>query len=181
MNILHYLLWVFLLFLPAGIANMTPVLANKVPILKKWNTPLDFGKQYRGKRVFGTNKTWRGLATGMVMAGVVALLTQWFFVNRYESIFTVNWESFLFGAWVGAGALLGDAVESFFKRQHGVASGNSWFPFDQTDYIIGGVLFMLPFLRVRAIDYIAIFVMYFGLHLTVSYVGYILHFKDKPI
>lgn len=181
MNIFHYIVWVFVLFLPAGVANMAPVLANKIPVLNQWKTPLDFGKKYQGKRIFGDNKTWRGLITGVVFAGLVALLIQWLFVDRYDVLIHMHWLSFLIGAWMGAGALLGDAVESFFKRQHNVSSGESWFPFDQTDYIIGGLLFVLPFLRLRPIDYVAIFVMYFGLHLIVSYIGYLLHLKDKPI
>ena len=185
MNAVHYAVWIFLIFLPAGIANMTPVIANKIPLLNQWKTPLDFGKSYKGKRVFGTNKTWRGLVTGAVIAGLTAVFIQWLFIDRFaiaNSLSTgFSWQSFAFGAWIGTGALIGDAVESFFKRQKGVPSGESWFPFDQTDYIIGGLLFGLPFLQLNLLDYVAIFVMYFGLHLFVSYIGYLLNFKDKPI
>jgi len=39
------------------------------------------------------------------------------------------------------GALLGDIVESFFKRRKGIERGKDWIPFDQLDFIIG-VLFL---------------------------------------
>ena len=166
-----------LIFLPAGIANMTPVLSNMVPVLRNWNTPLDFGKHYRGKRIFGANKTWRGLVTGTLIASVAAVkLNLVFGLGLGSTIQTI-----LAGATLGFGALVGDAVESFFKRQKGVPSGERWFPFDQTDYIIGGLLFGMPFMHLRPLDYIVIFIIYFALHLLVSYMGFLLGLKDKPI
>jgi hypothetical protein len=33
-------------FLPAGVANAAPVFANKIPVLNRWKTPMDFGKSY---------------------------------------------------------------------------------------------------------------------------------------
>ena len=62
-------------FLPAGLANGAPVIANKVPLINKWITPLDFGKTWGGKRIFGSNKTWRGLVVGGLTGGVASLVT----------------------------------------------------------------------------------------------------------
>ncbi len=170
----------FFLFLPAGIANLTPVIGNKIPLLARWKTPLDFGKSYRGKRIFGANKSWRGIVSGSLCGGLTSLITGHYLSTQYALSF-VGLQLFLFGAWIGFGALLGDAVESFFKRQAGVKPGHSWFPWDQLDYIIGGVIFSLVFVREPLTVYLAIFGLYFGLHLLVSYVGYLLGFKDKPI
>lgn len=170
----------FFLFLPAGIANMTPVLANKIPGLNRWQTPLDFGRTYRGKRIFGDHKTWRGLLTGVVCAGLVAVFLSWISVDHYIPA-DIGLQQFIFGAWIGLGALLGDAIESFFKRQIGVPSGHSWFPFDQIDYIIGAIVFSLVFVREPLQIYVATFGIFFGLHLLSSYLGYLLKLKDKPI
>ncbi len=170
----------FILFLPAGIANMTPVLGNKIPWLARWKTPLDFGKTYKGKRIFGANKSWRGIVTGTVCGGLTSLFVtsglSWNFILSRPGL-----HLFLFGAWIGFGALLGDAIESFFKRQKGVPSGHSWFPWDQLDYIIGAILFSLVFVREPLDVYLAVFGVFFGLHLLVSYIGFLLGFKDKPI
>lgn len=166
----------FLFFLPAAIANASPVIANKVPLLNKWLTPLDFGKSWRGKRLLGANKSWRGLVTGTVFGGLTALL-----VGALTSVSDPNLTTFLLGAVIGFGALFGDAIESFFKRQRGIGSGRSWFPFDQIDYIIGGLVFVYPFTRLPLTTMGMIFVMFFGLHLVGAYTGYITGLKDKPI
>lgn len=162
-----------LFFLPAGVANTTPVIVNKIPLLNRWKTPLDFGKSWRGVRIFGTNKSWRGLVSGAVIAGCVGWIIQ-HTTNSVEA-------SVFLGAAMGAGALIGDAVESFFKRQRGIGSGKKWFPFDQTDYIIGGLLFAAPFVELSILLIVRVLILYFGLHLLVAFLAYKLKLKDTPI
>lgn len=171
----HWLMAV-LFFLPAGIANAAPVFANKIPIIKNWRTPMDFGLSWRGKRLLGNNKTWRGVVTGTVIAGLAALLLSPV-VNNNNGLTVVLG----LGLLMGFGALFGDAVESFIKRQRGVPAGHSWFPFDQTDYIIGGLLFISPFADLSLRTLGLIFVTFFVLHLVVAYAGYLAGLKDKPI
>jgi CDP-2,3-bis-(O-geranylgeranyl)-sn-glycerol synthase len=167
-------------FLPAGIANMSPIFANKIPGLRRWNTPMDLGKSFRGKRLLGDNKRIRGLAFGTVLATctgpLIALIITSFELSM-SGILLVAAASGL----MGCGALLGDAMESFFKRQRGIKSGESWFPFDQIDYIIGGLLVSYPLVRWPVTTMCYIFVAYFGLHIIASYIGYLLKLKDKPI
>jgi CDP-2,3-bis-(O-geranylgeranyl)-sn-glycerol synthase len=157
-----------LFFLPAGVANMTPIIASRLPFLQAWNAPLDFGKTWRGKRIFGANKTWRGLIVG-TLAGTV-LGVAMFGAAGAPISFAISF-----------GALAGDAIESFFKRQRGINSGVPWFPFDQTDYIIGGLLCTLPFGILPLWTVVWVFVLYFGLHLVSSYLGYLMGFKERPI
>ncbi len=170
----------FWIFLPAGIANMAPPIANKIPILNRWTTPIDLKKTIGGKRILGDHKTWRGLVFGVGAAALTCFLEVAYLSGR---TFTTHGIliSFLAGGLIGFGALLGDAVESFFKRRIGITSGNSWFPFDQIDYIIGGLAFLLILIHLRLQTILMIFVIYFGLHLLLSYVGFLIGFKDKPI
>lgn len=172
---MNELIWAIWLFLPAGIANAAPVFASRLPLLKHWKAPLDAGKSYRGIRMLGNNKTWRGLIFGVIVAGLVALLQSAAYEASYPS------PIFIFGILLGFGALAGDAVESFFKRQKGVLAGESWFPFDQTDYIIGGLLLSWPLADYSISQAVTIFIVYFGLHLIVSYLGYLTGLKNKPI
>jgi CDP-2,3-bis-(O-geranylgeranyl)-sn-glycerol synthase len=165
-----------LFFLPAGISNMSPVLANKIPGLNHWKTPLDFGKRYKGTRIFGDNKSLRGLVVGTVMGGVTAVV-----VSKLNANTVVTVPPLTAGLLLGFGALMGDAIESFFKRRSGVKPGDSWFPFDQTDYILGGLLAIYPFVPLPLWVIATILVVYFGLHLVVAYLAYLLGLKDKPI
>ena len=169
----------FLFFLPAGIANMSPVFANRIPVLNQWKTPMDLGVSWRGKRLLGNNKTWRGLAFGTFTAALTALLIR-IFTNPSASL-DIHATFVFAGALMGAGALLGDAVESCVKRQLNIAPGSSWFPFDQTDYIIGGLIMIYPIYHPSLRLMAAIGLLYFGLHLISSYIGYLLGLKDKPI
>lgn len=164
-----------LFFLPAGVANMTPVLANKLPILRKWHSPLDFGWSWNGSRIFGDNKTWRGLVTGTLLAAVAALLIDMWQPSVYSNTAVLS------GMVLGIGALFGDALESSFKRRRGIGPGKSWFPFDQTDYIIGGLAAIYLIEKPDLQSGILILGLYFGLHLFVSYVGYLLKLKERPI
>lgn len=177
---LLFAIWVFL---PAGIANMTPIFAAHLPILKRWEAPLDFGLSCQGKRLLGPNKTIRGLLSGLVAGGLFALLQSTVQQSYANEIGITNsvLMTFVFGASLGFGALMGDAIESFFKRQKNISSGKSWFPFDQTDYIIGGCIPLLAWSQLNFSQYVMIFAVYFGLHLLVSYIGYVLKLKKSPL
>lgn len=163
-------------FLPAGIANMSPVLANQLPLIKNWETPIDFGLKWRGRVTLGPNKRWRGLIFGTLVGGLTALV-----VARFVPNAVVSNNSFLIGCILGFGALFGDAIESFFKRQLAIKAGDSWFPYDQVDYIIGGLLFILPIVAIPMWAILTIIVTYFGLHLLFAYLGYKVGLKPKPI
>ncbi len=167
-----FVLW---LFLPAGIANMVPVFLARVPILSKWNTPLDFGIEWRGMRVLGDHKTLRGLVGGALAGGIVCYI-QSLFITQF---FPFN--PFVFGVILGIGALLGDAVKSFFKRQIGIASGSSWFPFDQIDYILGAILITLPLFKLTVLQYILAILIWFALHLLTVVIGYLLRIRKDVI
>ncbi len=168
----------FWVFLPAGLANVSPILGNKIPLLNRWNTSLDMGKSWRGKRLLGDNKRLRGLVLAVIVGALGSLLIQ------HVRTGTLPWPDgkvLLFGALLGFGALAGDAVESFFKRQAGIKPGQTWFPLDQLDYIVGGLLVAWPLAHWSLQKAIYILVIYFGLHLLFSYIGYALKLKDKPI
>ncbi|PIN76256.1 CDP-diglyceride synthetase [Candidatus Woesearchaeota archaeon CG10_big_fil_rev_8_21_14_0_10_37_12] len=118
------------LMIPAYVANMTPVLARKIP----WTTPLDLGITFRGKRVFGSHKTWRGLLLGVLAGTIIGFLfSQMYWPISVNAVYWSLLASF--------GALFGDLVKSFFKRQLNVKPGKSWKPFDQLDFAIGAVIF----------------------------------------
>lgn len=167
----------FWFFIPAGIANFAPLFAARTPGLRNLNAPMDFGKTFRGKPIFGKNKTWRGLISGAIIAAFIGFLQYRVITSSVESLGFIV----LVTGLMGFGALLADAVESFFKRQVDIKPGEKWFPFDQIDYIIGGLLFVMPFVSLTIFDVARIFVLYFGLHLVFSYLAYKIGWKKSPI
>lgn len=183
-NDILFSLW---FFIPAGIANSTPIIAAHIPGLNKLNAPMDFGKKFHKKRIFGEHKTWRGLISGMLM-GLLVIWLQVVLFDHYAWIRNFCNPVFYGGAsivWLGLllgfGALLGDALESFFKRQYNLPAGDTWFPFDQLDYVVGGLILATVFVRLPLIDYLLILVIWFAMHVLFSYLGYLLKLKDKPL
>ncbi len=168
---------------PAGFANMAPVVAAR--LLPGWQWPVDFGFSRGGTRLFGSHKTWRGMAAGLV-AGSVAFLLQQALCRALPplaalGLFDYAAASPLLGAWMALGALTGDLVKSAVKRRLGIAPGRTWFPFDQTDWLVGTLLFSEPVLRLSASALLGILLTGLALHLLVKLVGYLLHIDRSPI
>jgi CDP-2,3-bis-(O-geranylgeranyl)-sn-glycerol synthase len=107
-------------FLPAMIANSSPVIYAKLP----FNKPIN-------EKLFGKNKTWRGLILGILSGSISGYLIGFYFpILNFQNSLAMSF-----------GALLGDLIKSFFKRRFGINEGKDWIPFDQIDWIIGGVAF----------------------------------------
>ncbi len=184
MNEIWFALW---FFLPAGIANVSPIFTTKIKFLSSLLKPLDFGMKYRGKRIFGDNKTWLGLIGGVIF-GLIVIRLQKYGYNHSDWINTISGKInyndpkiLLLGPLLGFGALAGDATESFFKRQAGVKPGHSWVPFDQIDYIVGGLLLSLPIVILSWTNYLSILIVWVLIHLLSSYFGYLIGLKARPI
>lgn len=180
---LFFTLW---FFLPAAMANMMPILVAKVAG-KTYDAPIDGGRSFRGKRIFGDHKTWRGLISGMVASTLTLWLQQLGVEHSHtlaqwtNQVYYPDIATFIVGPLFGFGVLAGDAIESFFKRQRSVAPGHSWFPFDQIDYVIGCIIAVSPFIHLHFWQYVVLLV--FGLigSLVSSYIGFLTGFKERPI
>jgi CDP-2,3-bis-(O-geranylgeranyl)-sn-glycerol synthase len=183
MKIVLSVLW---FFLPAGLGNLAPILARKVPVLRKYTYPLDGYKKFLGKRIFGDHKTVRGLAAG-IFAGILTVYLQIILFKNFQffrDISLLDYETInpvLFGFLSAFGALAGDALKSFFKRQLKIESGKSWVPADQIDYILGGILLTSFYARLDLKTYIMLFAVWFLLHPLSTFIGWILRLKDDPI
>jgi CDP-2,3-bis-(O-geranylgeranyl)-sn-glycerol synthase len=185
--VLNDILFALWFFLPAALANMIPIPLAKVPWLKKYEWPMDFGKKYRGHRVFGSHKTWRGFAAGVIMATLILWLQQWAVAHfGWAQTLTAQVDyahlpTLILGPLFAIGALGGDAIESFFKRQRGTPPGHGWFPWDQLDYIIGASILTAPFVALTFWQYAWLIGLWFVIHLLSTYFGWLTGFKDRPI
>jgi CDP-2,3-bis-(O-geranylgeranyl)-sn-glycerol synthase len=124
-------------------ANMAPVLFKWIPLLKQ---PIDGGVTWKGEPLFGKNKTWRGVFSATLVGYVTILLQRWlqessdFFASISFYDYTSE-DAVSLGILLGFGAIIGDLLKSFFKRRVGIKSGQKWIPFDQLDFVIGGLIF----------------------------------------
>lgn len=186
LNDIFFALWVYF---AAAIGNMTPILVAKSSWkpLRDWTSPIDFGKTFRGKRIFGEHKTWRGLVTGMIMSTIVLGVQQSVFrhspwlQDALGGLDFGNLPTLIVGPLLGLGALGGDAIKSFFKRQRDTSPGESWFPFDQIDLPLGALVATWIFIHPTIIQAVIAVLLGLTAQLVSSYVGYLLHLKDKPI
>lgn len=184
---LQNILFAIWFLLPAAISNAAPIFAANLPGLKKFNAPIDAGKTWRGHPLLGPHKTWRGIIAGIVTATLILWIQQLLFAHFAWAHYlsgSVDYAALpvlLLGPLFAIGALGGDAIESFLKRQQNIKSGGAWIPFDQIDYIVGSVAVSLFFVILSPLEYVLIFVVWFLGHLLASYVGYKLGLKKDPI
>jgi len=169
--------------LPGYFANTIPVLVVKINFL---NYPIDGGKTFRGKPIFGCNKTWRGFFFGILFAIVVSYIQSNLYklgiISKEFGLVNYNQYNFiLVGFLFGFGALIGDLVESFFKRKVGRESGTAWFPFDQIDFIIGILLFVSFIYVPTFLELIVVIVTGTVFTLLASYVGFFMKLKKTKI
>ncbi len=157
-------------FLPAYVANMAPVIFQKVSFLdtaisEKW---------------FGKNKTWRGLVLGIIAGVVVFWLQQIAYNQGFQDLAIIDYSDFslLLGVLLGGGALVGDLVGSFFKRRARIPPGKPWPVFDQLDFVIGGFVFSFLVYVPKAEVALVIFVASPVLHVVVNHIAYWLRIRD---
>jgi len=168
--------------LPAYIANMAPVFAEKFGVLKFLARPVDDGRTFRGQPIFGAHKTWRGFVVGVAMAIVVAWLQNLLYpISIFKNLSLLNYstENFWFlGFLMGLGALFGDLIKSFFKRRIKISPGAPWILFDQLDFVLGALIFAAPVYFPPPLAVAIILIASPVLHIATNNIGYLLRVKD---
>jgi len=154
---------------------------------------MDFGKSWRGNRILGDGKTWRGFFGG-AMTGFVFGLIQIVLAEEFD--FSDGWSH---GNWprslwiVGAlafGSMIGDSAGSFAKRRFGVSRGEKAPLLDQYNFVIGAFV-MVTIVHTYWLKYhyiegnqiyglIAFLVLVPLLHRGVNIIGYKMGKKDVP-
>lgn len=159
---------------------MSPTLSKLVPFL---DFPVDFNKRYRKKPVLGKNKTFRGIFFGTLMAIVIVNIQRLLYplMADYSILDYSTINPSLLGFLFGFGAMLGDLVKSFFKRQRGIKPGKSWIPFDQIDWVLGALLLVLLYIQIPLKIIVASVILFGLLHPITNYIGYLLRAQKNRI
>jgi len=183
MMILLVGLW---LFIPAMVPNSAAVVFGG-------GTKIDFGRSWRGRRILGDGKSWRGLfgggltgvVIGLIMIGLSSIWDPemyWGFGPFYDNIGILFCLSF--------GAIFGDLTGAFIKRRLGMERGQKAPILDQYDFVIGAFLFTSIFYsdwiystyiegwHIAALVFILLLM--FGIHRIANIVGFKLGLKKEP-
>jgi hypothetical protein len=130
--------------------------------------PVDGGARWRGRRLFGDNKTWRGIVAVALGTGLGFLLLhgRWFGV----------------GVLAGTAAMLAELPNSFCKRQLDIAPGAQaagrmgalFHVIDQVDVVAGAWLVLWLVVPPTLPLVLASFAFVFVAHQVATVVGYAL-------
>ena len=168
----------FYLMLPAYFANMAPVMVKKIGLFA---FPIDFNKRIGNAPLLGKNKTFRGLIFGIAFAIIIAVLQNMAHnIEFFRGISFIDYQNWLlFGLLMGFGALAGDLAKSFFKRRVGINPGDKFVPFDQTDFVVGALIFIMPVFKVTLAIFIVSLLLSFVLHIIVNHVAFYLKIRGE--
>lgn len=117
------------LILPAYLANSSAVVLGG-------GRPVDGGRMWRGARLLGDGKTWRGLLSAIAVGILAGAAINVASPDTYGD--GVAGAAIIVA--LPLGALCGDLGESFLKRRLDKESGESWPVADQMDFLFGALL-----------------------------------------
>lgn len=145
--------------------------ANAVPVLAGGGKSIDLGKTLPdGRPIFGKNKTYRGFFAGLAIGTVTGLAE--------TAVFDYP---IMFGFIVSLGALVGDLAGAFLKRRLNIPPGGLLPVMDQIDFVLGAILFSIPFSLARSWELIVtVMLLTPPIHLITNYVAYKLKLKSNP-
>ena len=176
--------------LPVAIAQG---LCIKYDWLSRLRQPLDFGKSFQGKRIFGDHKTWRGLIVNVVFCVMGVTVQTWLQAKGYlpSWLFLLDYvnHTFLAGILLGLGMTAGELPNSFLKRRFEIPPGESregllgvlFFVYDQVDLTIGIWVFLYVLIKPSLWLILWSLLLTLALHLSVSIVGYVLGMRKTLV
>jgi CDP-2,3-bis-(O-geranylgeranyl)-sn-glycerol synthase len=155
--------------------------------------PLDGGRQFRGRRIFGANKTLRGFMV-MVPATAAAFATLAMLLGPRGIEHSGLWPLSLSGYWLlgavaGFGFMAGELPNSFVKRRLGIGDGRAavrgpaqvaQFLADRLDSGIGMLVAMTFVVPVPALAWVYVLGLGMLVHWFFSVVMFRLGVKARP-
>lgn len=158
--------------------------ANGLCMLARGKRPIDGGRTFRGKPVFGSGKTWEGLILGVIVAIAVASFQMFMFPFLPWNLSPVPLDIVamfpLLGLVIGLGAMVGDLSGSFIKRRIGLERGKPFPLLDQLDFIIGMFVFLSFVISLKFEWVVILLVLTPVLHLVANGIAYLLKIKKVP-
>jgi len=187
-TVIQYMFVGLWLFLPAMLPNSAAVLFGR-----HGKTKMDFGKTWRGKRIFGDGKSWAGFFGGAlsgILLGLVLIGIASFWDSDNYWGYGGFWGNVGILACLAFGAVFGDLLGAFIKRRIGLERGAKAPVLDQYDFVFGAFLITSIFYPYWVYNtYIAgwhicallfLLLIMFAIHRSVNIVAYKLGLKKEP-
>jgi len=164
MDVAIFIFQAFWFILPAYIGNIAPIFVKWIP---HSDAPVDFGRSWKGKRLFGDHKTWRGIIVGVVAGGLVSLLQQ---------------RGLAVGIVIASGNFFGDLIGAFIKRRINLEPGEKNLFIDAVPSQICAILaaYMFRLLTISWGQSLFLVAGIIPLHLTANRLWFTLHLKKSP-
>ena len=194
---MEVIIFMFITLMPAILAGIATMIWCKLPILKFLNKPIDRGNYLRdGKRIFGDNKTWKGLC-GYIVINILFFLLWGFLSQRSEYLqlhnyFYIDYKNtpsynLLLGVLSGLGYSLFELPNSFLKRRLDIRPGKTisggWKVFfvflDQADSVFGCALVVWLFYDIGLLTYIEFILVGAVTHIILNMLLYFLHLRKN--
>jgi hypothetical protein len=177
---LHCALFVILAFMLAGVLHS---LWLRNHLSQALAIPIDGGHMFRGRRIFGENKTLRGFvvmipAAALAFAFVAVLISLPHGVPPATLWQLTTAEYAALGAWAGFGFMAGELPNSFFKRQLGILPGQApasgftraiCLTIDRIDSIIGALVALSVAVHTPWLTWLWVLVLGPSIHLLFSW------------
>lgn len=125
---LNYLLQCVFIILPLFLAGVFFIFSLKKGLGKNLAGPIDFGFEFKGKRLFGANKTWRGFLIMPVAAFMfwllIVIILKIFHINSGMFVLDYEFSGYAKILIFGLAYPFGELPNSFFKRRLGIEPGS---------------------------------------------------------
>ncbi len=186
----------YVTLLSAIIAGLVNSIFCKLNILKVLKKPIDNKKKLSdGKRIFGDNKTWKGLIGYIIFNIIFAILfgllwkvtklehLNYFYINHNNRVLY----NILIGALLGLFYALFELPNSFLKRRLGIEEGKTtkgflkiFFIFlDQADSVFGMALVVWMFYPIGIWIYLLFVIIGAVTHIVLNILLYLLHIRKN--
>lgn len=173
-------LWLAAPVIVAAIVHIVVIKVNALAWLKR---PIDGGRSWRGHRIFGDNKTWRGALVMTAVSTAVAPLQGIFRLPSLEYFDYGATPMWLAGLLLGLGFVLFELPNSFSKRMLGVAPGGKGSPFfvllDQVDSVVGCMVLLCGVWVAPLHVWLWVLVLCSGVHMLLNGVFVLVGLKER--
>ncbi len=176
------LAWLFTPLVGGAIVHGVVMRQNWFSSLTK---PIDFGAVFRGKRIFGPNKTFRGIlvngaGTALFMGLQATVFHESFQAYEYFDYAATN--CWLLGFILGVASMLSELPNSFVKRQLDVPSGSTasgfllpiFYVIDQIDLLVGSWIVLAFVMDVTVERVLLSLIIVIVIHQLINFIGYAL-------